>query len=191
MREQEAACAEWHTPYADQILHALFEQPVGAQNYVSEFPCIGWVFRLLFQPTSTVLDALHAERQPEERKPVVGLHFRAGDIAMLPGESDNRGRSFDACLRLAVSISGNSSLVYVVSDSVATKEIARKEAGVLVSRTIPFHVDKSTYDRERVLEVFVDLFMLASMDSIVITPSGFGALAALISNRAPQSIHYC
>ena len=167
---------------------------MGAQNYVSEFPCIGWVFRLLFQPTSTVLDALHAETESQHalpHKPVVGLHFRAGDIAMLPGESDNRGRSFDACLRLAVSISGNSSLVYVVSDSVATKEIARKEAGVLVSRTIPFHVDKSTYDRERVLEVFVDLFMLASMDSIVITPSGFGALAALISNRAPQSIHYC
>jgi hypothetical protein len=117
----------------------------------------------------------------------VGLHFRVGDIAMLPGESDNRGRSFDACLRLAMSIG----LVYVVSDSVATKEIARKEAGVLVSRSIPFHVDKSTYDRERVLEVFVDLFMLASMDSIVITPSGFGALAALISNRASQSIHYC
>lgn len=184
-----ADCPEWHTQHARELLSALFTAPPTAQHYIKEFPCIGSVFNLLFEPTEQVLNALRIERQ-RVPAPSIGIHFREGDIAMLPGQSDQRGRSFDLCMaeaRRAVS----PATVYVVSDSWDTKMRVANETDVLISPAVPFHVDKSVYERLRVLELFVDLFMLASMDAIVITPSGFGALAATMGAYTSNHIHYC
>ena len=185
-----AACTEWQSTHARHIVNAFFRAPPNAQGYILEFPCIGKTFHHLFRLNPVLLDRLRAERArlPNDM-PSVGVHFRAGDSAMFEGSSDQRGHSLVACLHEAETIFPKG-ITYLVSDSLQAKT-SHMNATILVSPAVPFHVDKSPYDGERIMSVFVDLLMLASMNAVVLTSSGFGALAALIGGYGPKHVRYC
>jgi hypothetical protein len=185
-----AMCPEWQTEHARQIVNSIFRAPRNAQGYILAFPCIGKTFRRLFRPS----DALKARLRDERRRLLksrrhVGLHFREGDHAMFPGDQDRRGHSIDKCLHMANTFFLSQD-VYLVSDSTEIKT-QHQNASIIVSPATPYHVDKNPYDFDKIMSVFVDLLMLSSMNAIVLTSSGFGALAALIGGYRPSHIKYC
>jgi len=167
------------------LARAFFQAPVGARDYVLAYPCIGQIFKRLFKPTRALRDAVRVTI-PHSR--VVGIHIRAGDSAMIDGGHSRPTVSLAPCL--AAARAWKLPNILVVSDSPAIKHEA-KMAGIMVSSQEPFHIDRQTYNANLVMGVMVDLLTLASLDAIVLTSSGFGALAALIGGYRPENIAYC
>jgi hypothetical protein len=180
----EAECF-YNDTRIQSLARAFVKASVGARDYVLAYPCIGQIFQRLFKPTRSLADAV---RVTVQRRGVVGIHIRDGDSAMIDGGQPRPTVSLAPCL--AAARAWRLPTIYVVSDSPAIKREAAL-AGIIVSQQQPFHVNRQTYDANLVMGVMVDLLTLASLDAIVLTSSGFGALAALISGYRPENIAYC
>jgi hypothetical protein len=180
----EAECLR-HDARAQRLARAFFEASSSARDYVRAYPCIGRVFKRLFMPTRALSEAVRATMPGPG---TVGIHLRAGDSAMLHEGQPRPTVALAPCL--AAARAWRLPIVYVVSDSLAIKREAAA-AGLQVSSQPPYHVDHQTYNAQRFMGVMVDLLTLASLDAIVLTPSGFGALAALIGDYRPDAIAYC
>ena len=180
----DAECLR-HDARSQRLARAFFEAPPSARDYVRAYPCLGRVFKRLFTPTRALANAVRAAMPGPG---TVGIHVRAGDDAMLHEGQPRPNVRLAPCLSAARA--WRLPIVYVVSDSPAIKREAAT-AGLQVSPQPPYHVDHQAYDAQRFMGVMVDLLTLASLDAIVLTPSGFGALAALIGEYRPDAIAYC
>ena len=124
------------------------------------------------------------------RSKTVAVHIRAGDKAMNVG-SDRLGvnqnvteRMMNCAQNWADAAGMNDAIFLVVADSEEVKRFAASwsPGRVFTSRTLPFHTDRSRGPEKLAGTIgsWVDIFLLALADAVVLSPSGFGRSAASI-----------
>ena len=177
-------------------------------------PKLGCVFWYLFRlkPPLQKLLAVEFEKLYQWRLNrnmtdglVVGVHYRSGDQAANftsgsgPGDVRSTMEHLDHqihCANKMIKMRNISTIPTIVlcTDNVEAKNhAAAKYQNVYSSSIKPYHVDKpvdsnSHHKLEGTLGSWVDIFLLASLDGLVLSPSGFAVLAGEIGMYDQDSL---
>ena len=124
-----------------------------------------------------------------ERNPIVGVHIRSGDTAMLGVEfehdvrvgsagQDGAIRIMECALKWSIVIGLQNATFFVVSDTIESRAFAtsRFPGRIFSSSAVPFHTDRSHKGDllKGTISSWTDLLLLAFSDAIVLSQSGFG-----------------
>ena len=148
----------------------------------------GCVFWQLFDAGAELVAALNAEYSKTPRFHVA-LHIRAGDKALGVGGmqfmGSHRDWEQDAMLACARS-KANGGIIYVATDSQKLKKRWANEADVYIPASKAAHTDKGASKTE-LINAFVELMMLASADTLVMSNSGYSRMARSIGGTGASS----
>ena len=192
-------------------------QSVGLADYTGKEldTLVGLVFRYLFVLDKQLITKLRAVKQylDMERIQYVGVHVRTGFAGTIHEERSDHPKllrlrhQWEAVLDCAVTMAdrhlGNDSLIFLASDSLLVKQMASlKYARRMKSQDILLgHLDSLSKNpigdtggeevESSIVEgMWTDLLLLAESSLLVITDSGFGALAGLLCGLPPnRTVH--
>ena len=148
----------------------------------------GCAFWELFDVGALLVEALNAEyaKSPRFR---VALHIRAGDAALGVGGmkfvGSNRDWEQDAMLACARS-KANGGVIYVATDSHKLKTRWANEADIYIPASKAVHTDKGA-SKTGLINAFVELMMLASADTLVMSNSGYSRMARSIGGTGARA----
>jgi hypothetical protein len=130
-----------------------------------------------------------------ERNPIVGVHIRSGDTAMLGGGfghdvrvgsagQDGAIRIMECALKWSIVIGLQNATFFVVSDTIESRAFAtsRFPGRIFSSSAVPFHTDRSHKGDllKGTISSWTDLLLLAFSDAIVLSQSGFSEAGSQI-----------
>ena len=162
-------------------------------------PCLGCVFWFLFALSDDLQSTLIGELKLFNEWlllhsridiPVIAVHFRGGDHYMdVPIQTINEGdkrlqlSNVHSLISCADKLANRSATILLVADNNLVKRFAlRNYPDRVYSSTVnPFHTDRvGIASINGTLGTWADLLLLSLCDGIVLSHSGFGALAAQI-----------
>lgn len=136
------------------------------------------LLRLLFRPSDRVASRMGSGRG-------VGLHVRTGGDGLWSDPQRLRPESIPLFADAALALNGSS--YYIASDS--QRAIAQLQVTLTPSRSSDLeiaHLERSSGDH---LRTFVDWWVLAGMDALVISRSGFGEMASAYSCSPAMKVY--
>uniref|UniRef100_A0A7S4JH47 GT23 domain-containing protein n=1 Tax=Guillardia theta TaxID=55529 RepID=A0A7S4JH47_GUITH len=164
--------------------------------------CTFWhLFSLNDELTNAVLGEVRSLNTLKQSRSIIACHIRIGDIAMGVG-SDHRvkgtladiGRRVMVCASyLARKLKFQQFVTVLVSDSNALKQLFQSQFPNMsyVSKYPPYHTDRGRSNSvSGSLGSWVDTMLLALSDAVILSPSGFGAVAAQIGLFLRDEIAY-
>ena len=206
------------SPSVHEILNNQLPTALCLQAASNKVPsgtlCMGCIWWYLFQIGKTLetkiveeLDKLllWKKHMGLEEAFSIALHIRTGDSNMNAGRgreanTANLVETMESCTLSFVKRMGLTKFhAIVVSDSEQAKQLVKRWTwlSVYVVHTRAFHIDINVHEsmeatRDSIVSVFVDLFILALQDSLLLSgSSGYGRLAHSIGMYATNNVIEC
>lgn len=149
----------------------------------------GCVFWHLFDPGADLAAKLDEEFSVTPRFKVA-MHVRAGDAALGVGGmkffGSHRDWEQDAMLACARA-KANGGTIYVATDSHRLKMRWANEPDVYIPPSKAAHTDKGA-SKTQLINAFVELLMLASADTLVMSNSGYSRMARSIGGTGASAV---
>ena len=197
---QNESCHSQHQFYKEPLMRSR-GWDMHKEDWYAMTGCSFWYLfsfgKHLQHTLSQELQRFHMWRieHGRERNPIVGVHIRSGDTAMLgvgfehdvrvgSAGQDGAIRIMECALKWSTVIGLQNATFFVVSDTIESRAFAtsRFPGRVFPSSAVPFHTDRSHKGDllKGTLSSWMDLLLLAFSDAIVLSRSGFGEAASHI-----------